>query len=87
MCEKDPNISGKKSERSLIRLKVDFYEVCASLFKIIYYYYYFYTNTSFPSVRFLAYLKLGERSLGSIGQEASSQMETRMKISGGGKGC
>ena len=70
LWEKYPEISGKKRKRSLIRLKVDLYEVCASLFQFFYYYYYFYTNTYFPSARFVAYLTLGERSSGGIGQEA-----------------
>ena len=60
MWEKHPNISGKKRKSYSIRLKVYLYEVCASLFQIIYYCYYFYTNTYFTSVRFLASLTLGE---------------------------
>ena len=68
LWEKDPKISGKKRKRSLILSKVYLYEVCASLFQMIYYYYYFYTNTYFPSARFVESLTLGERSLGSIGQ-------------------
>ena len=56
LCDKDPKISGKKRKRSSILSKVDFYEVCALLFKVLYYCYYFYTNTSFPSARFVASL-------------------------------
>ena len=70
LWEKDPKISGKKIKRSSVRSKVDLYEVCESLFQILYYYYYFFTNTSSPSARFVAYLTIGERSLGSIVQEA-----------------
>ena len=62
MVGKDPDISGNNSKRSLIRPKVDFYEICASLFQILYYFYYFYTNTSFPSARFMASLIPVERS-------------------------
>ena len=68
MWEKDPKISGNNRKRSSIRSKVDLYEVCSSLFQLLYYCYYFYTNTSFPSGIFVAYLTLGERSLGNIGQ-------------------
>ena len=70
----------------MIRLKDDLYEVFASLFQMVYYYYYFYTYTSFSSARFVAFITLGERSLGSIGQEASSRRETRKKMGGGGRG-
>ena len=83
MCEKDTSLSRKKSSRSLIRTKVDLYEVCVLLFQIFYYYYYFYTNNVFPSARFVAYLTLGERSLGSIGQEALSRSDKRRKMIGG----
>ena len=68
LWDKDLTIGGKKRKSSSIILKVDLYDVCASLFQILYYCYYFYTNTSFPSARFVASLTLGERSLGSIGQ-------------------
>ena len=71
----------------MIQSKVDFYEVCASLFQTIFYYYYFYTNNSFPSAIFVASLNLGERRLGSIDQEASSCRDTRIKISFGGQDC
>ena len=57
---KNMEISEKKRKKSSIRPKVDLYEVCASLFQIIYYYY-FYTNTSFPSTKCLASLTLGEK--------------------------
>ena len=60
LWEKDPKISGKNRKRSSIIPKVDLYEVCASLFKILYYCYYFYTNTSFPSARFVESFTLGE---------------------------
>ena len=86
LWEKDPRIIGKKSKRYSIRSKVYLYEVCASLFQKKYYCYCFYTNTYFPSARFVAFLTLGERSLGSIGQEALSRSETRRKMSGGGWG-
>ena len=59
LWDKDWNISGKKRKRSSIQLKVDLYEVCASLFQIVIYYYYFYTNTYFPSVILVASLTLG----------------------------
>ena len=49
--------------------------------------FFFYTNTSFPSAIFVASLKLGERILGIIGQDASSWREKRSNISGGGRGC
>ena len=87
LWEKGKKISGKKRNRSSIRLKVDLYEVCESLFQIIYYCYYFYTNTSFPSAIFVAFLTLGKRSLGNIGQKAPSWRKTRINMSGGGKGC
>ena len=61
LWEKDPKISGMKRKKSSIRPKVDLYEVCESLFQIIYYCYYFYTNTSFPSAIFLSYLTLGAK--------------------------
>ena len=82
MWENDPEISGKKRKRSLIRPKVYLYEVCVSLFQFIYYYYYFYTNTYFTSAIFVAYITLGERSSASIGQENSSQRDTRRNMSG-----
>ena len=53
---------------------------------IFFNYYYFYANTYFPSSRFVASLTLGERSLGSIDQEASSRREIRRNMSGGGRG-
>ena len=84
LLEKDLNTSGKKRKRYPIRLKVDLYEVCAYLFKIIYYCYYFYTNTYFPSDIFFASLTLGEMILVNIGQEYLSRRKTRMNISGGG---
>ena len=37
MWENHKKMSGKKRKRSLIRSKVDLYEVCASLFQILYY--------------------------------------------------
>ena len=67
-----------------IQSEVDLYEVCESLFKMYYYYCYYYTNTYFPSVRFVAYIPLWERSLGSIDREAFSRRETARKMSGGG---
>ena len=85
MWEKDPKISGNKRKRSSIQSKVDLYEVGAFLFQMIYYY--LYTNTYFTSARFVASLTLGERGLGSIGQDDSSQRETRRKMSGAGQGC
>ena len=87
LWERDPNIIVKKKKRYLIQLKVDLYEVCASLFRILSYYYYFYTDTSFNSARCVAFITLWERSLGSIGQDNLSRSYTRRKISGGGKGC
>ena len=48
---------------------------------------FFYPNTSFPSVRFVASITLGEMTLGSIGQDALSRRDTRKKMSGGGRGC
>ena len=87
LWDKDPKISGNKRKKYLILSKVDLYEVCVLLFQMIYYYYYFYTNTYFPSNRFMASLTLGERILGSIGQETSSWTETRRKMSGVGLGC
>ena len=83
LWEKDLKIRGKNRKRSLIQSKVYLYEVCASLFQFIYYHYYFYTNTYFLSVRFVASITLGERILGSIGQEALSWRETRRKMIGG----
>ena len=74
-------------KRSSIRPKVYLYEVCASLFQIIYYCYYFYTNTYFTSAIFVASLTLEEKSLVSIGQGTSSRRETNKKMSGGGRGC
>ena len=85
--EKDPRISGKKRKKSLIRSKVDLYEVCASLFQILYYYYYFYINTSFLYSRFVASLTLRESSLLSIGYESLSHSKTRRNMSSGGRGC
>ena len=84
LWEKYPKISGKKRKRSYIRPKVDLYEVCASLFQILYYYYYLYINTSFPSAVFMASLTIGERSLGSIGQEALSWRDKISNMSSGG---
>ena len=43
----------------------------------------FYTNNNFPSARFVAYFTLGERVLGSIGQEDSGHMDTSVNMSGG----
>ena len=85
--EKDTNISWKKKKRSYNISKVDLYEMCASLFQILYYCYYIYTNTYFTSAIFVAYLTLGERSLVNICQEASGSSKTRRKMSGGGRGC
>ena len=85
LWKKYPNISGKKRKRYLIRLKVDLYEVCASLFHIVYYCYYFYTNNYFTSTRFVASIILRKRSSGIIGQEDYIWRETRRKISSGGK--
>ena len=42
-----------------------------------------YTNTNFPSTRFVAYLTLGLKILGIIGQDALNKRETKNKISGG----
>ena len=81
LWEKDPNISGKNRKMYSIRQKVDLYEVCPQLFQILYYCYYFYTNTYFPSTIFVASLTIGERSLGNIGQQASSWRKTRIKMS------
>ena len=82
--EKDPKIIRKKGKSSLILLEVNLYEVCASLFQMIYYCYYFYTNTSFSFVIFVASLTLGEWSLGITGEEYLSWKETRRKMGGGG---
>ena len=76
------NISGKKRKSSSILSKVGFYEVCASLFQILHYCYYLYTNTSFPSARFVASITLEKRILGSIGQEDLSQREKMWNMSG-----
>ena len=72
LWEKDIKISGKNTKRSSIQSKVDLYEVCASLFKIIYLFIYsfFYTNTYFTYSRFVESLALGESNLGSICQVA-----------------
>ena len=61
------------------------YEVYASLFQTVFVFI-ISILILFTSAKFLAYLTLGERTLGSIEQEASSQRDTRRKISGGGKG-
>ena len=87
LYNRDPNIIVKKRKISLIQLKVDLYEVCASLFQILSYYYYFCTDTSFTSARFVASITLGERSLGSIDQEALKHRYTRSNMSGLGQGC
>ena len=72
LWEKDKRLIRKKRKRYFIQSKVDFYEVCASLFQIVYYLYYLCTNTSFPSAIFVVSLTPGERSLGSIGQVSPS---------------
>ena len=59
LWEKYPKISGKKRKMSLIKLKVDLYEVCEFLFQILYYCYYFYTNNSFTSAIFVEYITQG----------------------------
>ena len=54
LWERYLNVSVRNRERSLILQKVDYYEVCVSLFQIIYYCYYFYTHTYFTSSGFVA---------------------------------
>ena len=81
LWDKYPKINCKKTKRSSIISKVGLYEVCAYLFQILYYCYYFYTNTYFPSARFVASLTLGERSLGNICQEALIRRKKSRKMS------
>ena len=87
LWDKDLTIGGKKRKSSSYRSKVDLFEVCAVLFKILYFYFYLYTNTSVTSSRFVAPLTLGERSLVNIGEEDFFRRKTRINMSGGGRGC
>ena len=80
-------MGGKKRKSSSYQSKVDLFEVCAVLFKILYFYFYLYTNTSVTSSRFVASLTLGEKSLVNIGEEDFFRRKTRINMSGGGRGC
>ena len=85
--EQAQNIIGKNSKRSLIRMKVDLYEVYLSYFIYCLLFYIMTIQKPFFFTRFVAYLTPGEIISGSIGQKNSSRNRKSINMNGVGKGC
>ena len=84
--EESKNISGNKSRKHSVRLRVDIYGVCLS-YLIFYLIYDIVTILTPFFARFVTSLTPGARSSGIIGHQDLIQKRTSNKMNGLGKGC
>ena len=85
--EEAQNISGNKSKRRSIRVKVDLYEVFISCFIYCFLYYIMNLLTPICFTIFLVYITPRERSSGSIGHKDSIWNSKSNNMDGIVQGC